>query len=67
MTNDMNYRDALQRQLTIANMLAPNGRAQMRITRMAGEMERTGESYSDILVQVILWIANCLRNQHWPE
>ena len=67
MIDDMNYKDALQRQLTIANMLAPNGNAQQRIVRMVSEMERNGESYSDILVQVILWIALCLRNQNWPE
>ena len=63
----MDYNTALQNQLTIVSMLAPNGKAQAYIAKMVNRMSDDGESPSDVLVQVILFVGHCLRNQKWPE
>ncbi len=62
-----NYREALQRQLTIANYLAPNGKAQAFLANCVNAHAAQGNSPSDTLVFVILFVANCLRDGKWPE
>jgi len=61
------YREATMQQLDIVNMLAPTEAAATRVYIMTRDMQIAGQSWSDILVQVILWVALCLRNQNWPE